>query len=180
MLKAAILYTEELNRLFPLTAYDLKYKYVNCGWSNMIYKPKDDNWQGNEFVSVDKHGRVVGYIAYEIRRFPYNVNNFVIINFTDDKVTFGKDLLQTVMDIFLKFNFEKMNFCVFCGNPVERSYDKMVGHMGGRIAGLYEAEAKLSDGKMYDSKSYEITRKAFLKSKFYSDYERYKNRRGVK
>jgi hypothetical protein len=179
MLEAAILHTEELNRLIPQTAYEDKYKYLNCGWIGLTYKPKEDNWQGNEFVSVHKHGRVTGYIAYEIHRQAYKVNNFVMMNFTNDKVTFGKDLLQAIMDIFLKFGFNKMNFMVHCGNPIERSYDRLVERLGGRISGYYQDEVKLSDGTYCDSKSYEITLKDFLGSKFYYDYKRYKNRREV-
>lgn len=180
MLKPAILYTEELNKLFPLTAYDDKYKFVNCGFASMVYKPKDDNWQGNEFVSVNKYGKVIGYMAYEIWRMPYKVDNFVMMNFTNDRITFGKDLLQMIMDIFLKFGFNKMKFLVHCGNPIERSYDRLVERLGGRICGVYEDEIKLSDGKLYDSKSYEILRKNFIKTSFYTDYERYKERREVK
>lgn len=180
MIEAAILHTDELNRLVGKTAYDDKYKYVNSGWISLTYKTKEDNWQGNEFVSVNKHGRVIGLIAYEIDRQSYKANNFIMMNFTNDRVTFGKDLLQVIMDIFLKFRFNKMNFKVHCGNPVEKSYDKLVARLGGRISGFYEDEVKLTDGTYCNSKSYEITLKNFLNSKFYDDYKKYKERREEK
>ena len=58
-----------------------------------------------------------------------------------------------------------MEFDVICGNPVEKSYDKMVAKYGGRVIGIRKRVATLMDNKLYDSKSYEILREDYLKSK---------------
>ena len=42
------------------------------------------------------------------------------------------------------------------GNPIEKSYDKMVKKYGGRIIGTYKEDVKLIDGEYYDKKLYEI------------------------
>ena len=42
------------------------------------------------------------------------------------------------------------------GNPIEKSYDKMINKYGGRIVGIYKEDVKLIDGEYYDKKLYEI------------------------
>lgn len=46
------------------------------------------------------------------------------------------DLGQALQDIFEKFKFRKLTFCVVVGNPIEKSYDKMINKYNGRIIGI--------------------------------------------
>lgn len=71
--------------------------------------------------------------------------DFGAINFSNDKLTFGRDLVQVIDDIFCSFGLERMEFKVVCGNPIERSYDRMVERFGGRIVGVRKRVAKLMD-----------------------------------
>ncbi len=87
-----------------------------------------------------------------------------VINFSDNKIVFGMDLGQALNDIFEKYKFRKLKFSVFIGNPIEKSYDKMIEKYGGRIVGYYKEETRLIDGEYYDEKLYEITREEYLKS----------------
>lgn len=89
-----------------------------------------------------------------------------VINFSDNKIIFGMDLGQTLMDIFEKFKFRKLRFSVIVGNPIEKSYDKMVSKYGGRIVGTYYKEQKLIDGEIYDQKLYEILREDYMEAKY--------------
>ena len=73
--------------------------------------------------------------------------------------------MQVIKDIFEKFNFNKMNFGVVIGNPVEKSYDRLVERYGGRIVGIKERETKLFDNQYYDVKEYEILKENYLRSK---------------
>lgn len=177
MLDIANKYTDQLNKLFMTVAYDDKYKFINCGYSNLVYKPRDDNWTGNDFVSLDSNGNVIGYMSYEINRQSWNVSGFVAMNFSNNKSVFGKDLLQMIADIFLKFNFQKIRFCVYVGNPIEESYNRLVRLSGGRVVGTCFKDRKLSDGLYYDSKEYEILREDFVQSMFYLKCRNYIKRR---
>lgn len=51
------------------------------------------------------------------------------------------------------------------GNPIEGSYDKMIHRYGGRIIGVEKGEVRLPDGKLYDVKRYEITRREYIKGR---------------
>lgn len=99
---------------------------------------------------------VIGYIAYDVARGDNSVSGLRIINFSDNKAVFGVDLVKALKDIFEKYKFRKLNFNVVIGNPIEKSYDKMIKKYGGRIIGTYKEDVKLIDGEYYDTKLYEI------------------------
>ena len=120
-------------------------------------KIDDSTWERHQFVSI-KDNNVIGYISYSVNRVCNYAQRLSIMNFTDDKMTFGMDLGQALQDIFEKYNFRKLNFCVVVGNPIEKSYDKMIKRYNGRIVGTFKDDVKLIDNKYYDTKHYEITK----------------------
>ncbi|MDR2495010.1 MAG: hypothetical protein LBD24_07300, partial [Spirochaetaceae bacterium] len=69
---------------------------------------------------------------------------------------FGKDVLTALRDIFERFYFDKVNFSVVVGNPVEKTYDRLARRLGGRIVGTKKQDVRLLDGQRYDLKEYEI------------------------
>ena len=60
---------------------------------------------------------------------------------------------------------QRIEFNVVCGNPIEKSYDRMVKRFGGRIVGTRKRVAKLLDNQIYDDKIYEILREDYLESR---------------
>lgn len=154
MLKAAQLYSEQLKIKFLEIAYDKKYMFYNSGWSEE-YKPSDDNWGQHEFVSLVGN-EVIGYIKYDINQRSNNITNMRIINFSDNKIAFSKDVLKVIKDIFFKYKYNKINFGVFIGNPAEKIYNKFIKKYGGKVIGTYKEETKLLDGNFYDLKVYEV------------------------
>lgn len=95
-------------------------------------------------------------MGYSIDRTNDSVDAIMAVNFSDNKVVFGNDLMQMIDDIFCKFNFRKMTFTVVVGNPIERSYDRLVKLVGGNIVGVYEHHVKLMDNQYYNEKIYEV------------------------
>lgn len=142
--------------------FDEKYKFYNNDVYYSDFRVVDDTWNNHQFVSLNKDGEVIGYIGYEIQRQTNNCSNLSIINFSDNKVIFGMDLGQVLSDIFEKFKFNKLKFEVVVGNPVEKTYDKMVKKYGGHIVGIYSNETKLMDGEYYPIKLYEILRENYM------------------
>lgn len=164
MLLPAQLHTEELKKLFLKTAYDEKYKFYHSGYHD-TYDPSDSTWGKHEFVSVDSNNNVLGYIAYTIDRYTYVSHNFHVINFSENKATFGRDLCQAIDDMFLKYGLGRVEYSVVIGNPIEESYDKMTQKYGGTIIGVRHKSTRLSDGKWYDEKLYEILKEDYLNAK---------------
>lgn len=155
MLEPAIKYRDQLENIQYDTWFNDKYKYWNSDIFYGSLQIDADTWNRHQFVSV-KNGVVIGYIDYGISRTNHSVSSLSIINFSDDKIVFGKDLIQALKDIFEKYRFRKINFSVIIGNPIEKSYDKMIEKYGGRIVGVYKDDAVLVDNKIYDRKLYEI------------------------
>lgn len=155
MLKPAIKYKDQLEKLQGEIWFSDKYKYWNSSAYYESIQVDDSTWCKHQFVSV-VNDEVIGYIEYNILRVEHNVTSLSIINFSNNKVVFGKDLRRALKDIFEVYKFHKINFSVIIGNPIEQSYDKMIQKYGGRIVGVFKQDAKLIDGQYYDRKFYEI------------------------
>ena len=155
MLEPAIKYKDQLEKLQLDIWFNDKYKYWNGGIYYQTLTIDVDSWNRHQFVSVI-NGEVIGYISYNISRGDNSVHSLSIMNFTENKTAFGIDLGYALKDIFERYKFRKLNFDVVVGNPIEKSYDKMIKKYGGRIVGTYKEDVKLIDGEYYDKKLYEI------------------------
>ena len=165
MLDIALKYKPLLEQAFVNTWHQEKYKYYNYSSYCSKIEIKDDTWNAHEFVSVNKQGNIIGFISYEINRCANSVGGLGIINFTDDQITFGKDVLEAMKDIFEKYNFNKLSFCVVVGNPIEATYDRLISKYGGRVVGIEKQHTMLYDHKLYDVKRYEILREDYMNTK---------------
>ena len=163
MLEPAIKYKEQLEKIQYNIWFEDKYKYWNCDVYYHTLQIDTDTWNKHQFVSV-KDGEVIGDIAYSVARSDNSAHSLSIINFSDNKTTFGIDLGKALKDIFERYKFRKLNFTVVVGNPIEKSYDKMIKKYGGRIVGTYKADVKLIDGEYYDKKLYEILAEEYFNS----------------
>ena len=166
MLDFAIRYQNELTDLMRQTWMKEKYKFWNGTSFFEDFCFESSTWVNHQVVSV-RNEKVIGYIAYSINRADGDVvYNLQIINFEDKpSVTFARDLGQALTDIFEKYGFRKLNFSVIVGNPIEKSYDKMIRLYGGRIVGYWKENVRLIDGKYYDEKLYEVMREDYFTEK---------------
>lgn len=167
MLDLAYKYEDKIKLKLLDTWYDEKYKFYQSSVYHDVYSldKKNGDWNSRQFVSLNSSGSIIGLIGYGINRTTETANGFGAINFSDDKFTFGLDLGKVVDDIFCKFNMRKLEFSVVVGNPIEKSYDKMVGKYGGRITGILRGHYKLIDNNYYDKKMYEIFRDDYIAEK---------------
>jgi RimJ/RimL family protein N-acetyltransferase len=164
MLVSAYDYQDQLNKALAATWYEEKYMFYHDSWRERVEIDKGD-WNKRQFVSIDKSGKLLGFISYSIDRANDSINNLAIINLSDDKMIFGKDVHKAFADIFEKYNFRKIKFTVIIGNPIEKQYDKIISTNGGRVVGTLKQHVKLMDNRYYDEKIYEIFRDDYLKKK---------------
>jgi hypothetical protein len=159
MLEYAKKYEDKLKALFLDTAFDSFYQFQNCNVYVDAFELPKDTWNSNHFVSVYNND-VLGMIAYQIKRQDNAVYGLHIIHFGGPEAPcryiFGKDIITAIRDIFEKYRFNKLNFSVVRGNPIEKTYDKLVKRYNGRIVGIREQETRLIDGQLYDIKEYEL------------------------
>ena len=166
MLDLAIKHEDELKKEMVGIMFVEKYKFENVAsyYNETIIRKDFVGWGGIQMVSVNKEGKVIGYFSVDLCRDTFNLSNLHIINFTDDKVLFAKDLKNFLMKLIEREDIRKLNFTVVIGNPIEESYDKMIEKYGGRIIGIRREDVKLFDGKIYDTKGYEIFMEDIKKS----------------
>lgn len=156
MLDIAIRHKEELIERFRAVWFDEKYKFWNYSNFYEEWEVAESTLERHQFASLDSEGHVIGYIAYGIDRNNDYVYALNIINFSDNRIAFGLDVGRALQDIFEKFHFRKLCFSVVVGNPIEKSYDKIIKKYGGRSVGIQRAHVKLMDGQFYDEKLYEV------------------------
>lgn len=158
MLDLAIKHEQKLKEKMIGRMFVEKYKFANVASYYDEVKLKQDwiGWNKFELVSVDKNGNIIGFFSADLCRDSFGISNVHIMNFTDDKIIFGRDLKEFFMKFVEREDIRKINFSVVIGNPIEKSYDKMIKTYGGRIVGIKEKDVKLFDGKFYDLKMYEI------------------------
>jgi RimJ/RimL family protein N-acetyltransferase len=161
-------YEQELVQLHYDIAFDPFYNFQQYGASRQTFEIPKDTRDGHYFVSI-LGTTILGYIGYSI----YRVENYVcgvnIIHFggpgAKGGIVFGRDVLTALKDVFEKYGFGKICFCVVIGNPVEKTYNKLVKRYGGRAVGTFRQDTRLMDGKLYDVKHYEILAEDYFNSK---------------
>lgn len=164
MLKLAKLYENELDLNFMNCINKPHFKYLMGSWSNFKVEIDDSNWNKLQFVSIDKNNNVIGYLGCHIDRTANYVWGLEFVNFTQNlNLTFSKDCKAFFDLVFKSYKFNKINWCVFIGNPAERTYDKLIKKYNGQIIGIYKEDYYTYDGEVCDKKAYELMRKDYLK-----------------
>lgn len=166
MLKPAVLYKEELEKKFKEVFYDLKYQYFTHGAMNNVPDIPDNNEKFHCFASVDENDNVIGYVSYGVDWEAMTTVGFGAISFVPGgSVIYAYDLRKAIDDIFMKFNFNRIEWWAYADNPAIRGYDAFIKRYGGSRVGYLHQNVKLLDGKVHDSIIYEILRENYLKNR---------------
>jgi len=163
MLKPAFTYGSEINKKFLEAAYDDRFKFHNSSnFNEFILDIKGDDYHQLQKVSVNTKDEVIGYFDASLERVGEYVSGISVINFTGKpNIIFSRDFYTFLTDLFIKFNFRKINWTVTIGNTAEQMYDKIIKKYYGRIVGVYYNHVRLRDGKWYDRKLYELHKDDF-------------------
>lgn len=162
MLKAAQLYKEELSKLYLETWYKPENIYYT-GWTgDSVPEVPDNNYDSHHFVSVDKTGKIIGYISYCISWISMSADRFGIISFDKGNIEFVKDLYNAICDLFEKYQMNRVSWSCFVDNPAIRGYRNFIKKHGGIECAYYRQVAKLQDGKLHDSVEFEILASEFI------------------
>jgi len=174
MLDNAKKYEAELVGLFHNIAYDSFYNFEQMCNFRETFKVPDNTWEGAYFTSM-LDGEIIGYIAYSIERSANYAHGLNILHFKNEKIkassrekeywVFGRDVMTALKDVFERFGFNKLCFACVIGNPIEKTYDRLIKRYGGRIVGTFRKDRRLITGRLYDVKHYEILAEEYFASK---------------
>lgn len=110
MLKPAQLYREELQKKYVECWYKPENQYYS-GWTGMQIPDLPDNcYDTHDFVSVDKDNNVIGYISYCINYVSLSVDRLGIISFKKGDLTFGRDIYESICNIFEAYGMNRIEF----------------------------------------------------------------------
>lgn len=170
MIENARIHSEELTKLMYKVWYDPNYQYYFG--SDDRWEPwwGNDQWNNGEGVRswavLTNDREVIGYISYRWNPALRLANNFGAINFSPDsavhKLIFGRALYQVLTELFEVFNANTVEWCVVCDNPIETSYDRIVGRFGGKILCTRANRAIDLAGNLHADKIYEITKEEYF------------------
>lgn len=164
MLEHAKLYESQIQEKYIRTIDDPKYMYYHMNDNSEAIEFRDSNWNKLQYASVNSEGNVIGYFSCYITRQARNIYDLSIIKFEENNI-FSIDLMRFFDLLLFERNFNKINFDVVIGNPIEKMYDKFAQRYGGRVVGFKEKETVLRDGRYYDLKMYEIMRDEYCKNR---------------
>lgn len=163
MLRPAQLYKEELNKKFIGIWYDLSYMWYAMGAGMSNIEPGDNNYDSHFFVSVDSKDQVIGFISYNINWDARSATSLGIIAFERFNLTFGRDVIKAIENIFLTYRMNRLSFYSIADNPVIESYRRFVRRYGGTQSGYEHQSRRLLDGTLHDVVHFEIMAEDFLK-----------------
>ena len=161
----AKIYEEQIRRKMWEVWYDEKYQYYfgGCERHDFFIGDGSDGYQKRYFAVLNDSDELLGYIGYSVDTDIRVAMWFGAINFSNDKYTFGKAIWQVICDCFVKFGMNVIEWSVVCGNPAEKSYDRLCKKFGGRVVGVRRKRAKDLAGNLHDDKIYEIEKEDFLR-----------------
>lgn len=163
MLKPAQLYKEKLQKENISSWYRPENIFWHGGTAESTIQLPDNNGDRHCFVSVDSNDEVIGYIAYSVDWTAMTAYGFGIISFKKGSVLFAKDVYRAVCDCFEVYHLNRVEWSCYADNPAIRGYRNFIRRYGGRQCGYYRQIAKLKDGRLHDSISFEILAAEFQK-----------------
>ena len=166
MLEYSFGHEQEITKQFQKIAYDEHWKYY-WGSGQPQVLPYEVSKDSNciSMVSIGTNGEILGLLEYWTDDAIRSVSNLCATNFSKKpSVVFSRDFHKFWTDAFVIRKLNKINWYVIAGNPIEKSYNKLVKRYGGRIVGTFEDDVLTYDGQLLPKKFYELTRESFEKT----------------
>lgn len=156
MLRPAQLYKNELYKEYVKTWYKPENIFYTGCTGNSIPEIPDNNYHEHCFVSVNKDGKIIGYINYSVDWVSMSAHDFGIISFDKGNIDFVRDVFKVICDLFDKYHMNRISWYAYVDNPAIRGYRNFIRKHGGRECGYYRQATRLQDGKLHDSVQFEV------------------------
>ncbi len=161
MLKSAILYKDELERLFAAEIYTERYFYY-CGYGYdfdlPVIKAQSEHYQW-AIIERDEYllNAVIGYLAYRVNPTTDNVYNFGLYSFAEGNQTVISDTYAKLEELVR--DHHRVEWRVIDGNHAKRGYDAFCKKHNGNIVCLHDVTKDLK-GEYRNEYIYEIVKES--------------------
>ena len=152
MLRPAILYRNELLKLFSEELYTEKYYYYT-GYAHSHELPNIEVRDNYYQWAIVKGTNVIGYLAYHVDVATDTVNRFGLYSFDKGNLTVAKDVYDKLVELVRTYH--RVEWRVIEGNHAKRGYDSFCKKLGGNCVCLHDVTTDLN-GNYRNEYIYEI------------------------
>ncbi len=107
---------------------------------------------------------IIGFLTYRYDVSVRRVYGVGAINFTNDRLTFGRDIRTLLHRLFIGQSANMIEFRTVFDNPAQRQYRRFVAKLNGVEAGQLHEVYMGADGRVHDMSIYEIHRSGYVSS----------------
>jgi hypothetical protein len=157
MLKPAILFKEEITRMFQELYYTDEMMYVtgcNENWVPEIADTPDESTI--QFAILNSKNECIGYVGFRVDWYSSCAYNFAIISFDKGNINIASALKEVVDKITNEYHLRRMEWRMIGGNPVEKHYDKFCNSYSNSNKYVLHEAMRDRHGKYHDDIIYEI------------------------
>lgn len=155
MIKPAIRYKTELERLFAEEIYTERYFYY-VGYAYGFELPEIAAKENVYQWAILDDDKIIGYVAYCIDPSSETADRFGLYSFDEGNIKVIKAVYQILEDLCRRYH--RVEWRVVSGNHAKRGYDRFCKAHGGYISHLHDV-TKDTDGNYRDIYIYEIIKK---------------------
>ena len=157
MLVPAIVYKEELEKIFARMAYDEMMSRYLCGTIEhfQLYIQPLDNDRKFQYTVVNDHEELIGYIEYRLDLYDSTAWRWGLMSFKNDPA-FSTAVRQILDKLINEIHIRRMTFGVMNDNPVKRHYDRFAKRFNRHYIHEFHDVTKDSGGNYHGYTEYEI------------------------
>ena len=141
MLKPALLFKQELEKLFAEKIYTEDFFYY-VGYPQYFKLPEIKDEENLYQWAVVDDDKLIGYLTYRIDLYTNNVYNFGLISFDKGNIKLARDVYNKLIE-FIN-NYHRIEWRAIEGNPAIRSYSRFCKSHKGQILKCRDAVKDLN------------------------------------
>lgn len=146
----------------------LKYYNIYNYFSLPDFVNIGDDWHSTQRVSLENN-KILGYFSSTNSRASMKITNISLLNITKKpSLTFIKDFLRFVDDLFILYGFNKITFNAVTEGLPNQKYSKYISRLNGRYVGEYYEDVMLYDQTICGMTLYELLKKDYIKSDIFN------------
>ena len=154
MLKPAILYKQELEKLFAEKIYTEDFFYY-VGYPQYFEIPEIKVRENDYQWAILDDDKVIGYFAYRIELYTDNVYSFGLISFDKGNIKLARDVYNKLTELINKHH--RVEWRAIQGNPAIRGYTRFCKKYNGCIL-TYRDSVKDIDGNYRNEYVFEVVK----------------------